>query len=183
MRIRTDRLDLVPGDLASLNAAWAGHRELAEHLQVALAAGWPPDEFDRDALAWVRDHILAGEDPSWWVRWIVLRTPTPMLVGIAGYKGAPTPEGTVEIGYSVVAEYRRRGIAAEAAAGLVAHAFAHPAVRRVLAETRPDHRASISVLKKNGFLPAGEGSEPGLSLFERRRTGADRNARSGEDHP
>lgn len=181
MTIRTPRLDLVPGALASLDAAWAGHRELALQLGVALPAGWPPDEFDRDALAWVRDHVLAGEDPAWWVAWIVLRQPAPTLVGIAGYKGAPTPEGTVEIGYSVVEEYRRRGIAAEAAAGLVARAFAHPGVERVLAETLHDHRASIGVLTKNGFLPAGEGSEPGLSLFERRRTGADRNASIGED--
>lgn len=181
MSIRTPRLDLVPGDLDSLGAAWAGHRELAEQLQVALPAGWPPDEFDRDALAWVRDHVLAGEDPAWWVQWIILREPTPTLVGIAGYKGAPTPEGTVEIGYSVVAEYRRRGIAAEAAAGLVARAFTHPAVERVLAETLHDHRASIGVLTKNGFQPAGEGSERGLSLFERRRTGADLAASDRED--
>lgn len=181
MSIHTPRLDLVTGDLASLDAAWAGHRELAEHLRVTLPIGWPPDEFDRDALGWVRDHLLAGEDPAWWLHWVVLREPAPTLVGIAGYKGAPTPEGTVEIGYSVVTEFRRRRIAAEAAAGLVAGAFTHPAVERVLAETLHDHRASIGVLTKNGFLPAGEGSEPGLSLFERRRTGADLAASDKED--
>lgn len=169
MTIRTPRLDLVMAALPSLDAAWAGWRQLGLHLDVALPAGWPPEEFDRDALAWVRDHVRAGEDPDWWMAWVVLREPAPTLVGIAGYKGAPDDAGRVEIGYSVVAEYRRRGIATEAAAGLVARAFEAPAVRAVCAETRPDHRASLGVLHGLGFLPAGEGSEPGLVRLERPR--------------
>ena len=89
-----------------------------------------------------------------------------MLVGAGGYKGRPSPEGTVEIGYSIVPEYQRRGLATEAAAALVARAFCDTRVNRVIAETLPKLAPSIGVLRKNGFRLIGEGSEPEVIRFE-----------------
>jgi len=91
------------------------------------------------------------------------------LLGTGGFKGPPSVDGTVEVGYTIVSEYRRRGYATEAVGGFLAHAFNVPAVRRVIAETLPELIPSIGVLEKTGFRLSGEGSEPGVIRFELRR--------------
>jgi RimJ/RimL family protein N-acetyltransferase len=66
----------------------------------------------------------------------------------------------------VLPDFRRQGYATEAAAGLIARAFAHPAVGRVIAETFPELPASIGVLRRLGFSPVDGGSEPGVLRYE-----------------
>ncbi len=77
----------------------------------------------------------------------------------------PNAEGTVEVGYSVVPEYRRRGYATEATRAMIKHAFADAAVRRVIAHALPELVSSIGVLEKSLFAYAGPGSEPGAIRF------------------
>jgi ribosomal-protein-alanine N-acetyltransferase len=88
------------------------------------------------------------------------------LIGSAGYKGPPSADGMVEVGYGIVRDHQRQGYASEAVRGLVAHAFALPTVRRVIAETLPELIPSIGVLRKCGFRFIGNGSEPGVIRFE-----------------
>jgi RimJ/RimL family protein N-acetyltransferase len=162
MSIQTPRLDLVPGTPAMLRAELQGPHALQAVLGVQVPESWPPEFYDADAvnytLARVAEH---GEPPAWWFHYFVLRATAghpATAVGAGGYKGPPR-EGVAEIGYSVLPEHRRRGYAAEAAAGLVAHAFAHPEVSRVIAHTLPELVPSIGVLEKCGFRFAGEAAE------------------------
>ena len=87
-------------------------------------------------------------------------------MGIVGYKGPPTIDGTVEVGYSVMEAHRRRGYASEAVAALVERAFDFLQVVRVVADTFPDLTASILVLERNGFAAKGEGSDEGSIRYE-----------------
>ena len=89
-----------------------------------------------------------------------------MVIGLGGFKGRPDAAGTVELGYSVLDEFQRRGYGTEAAAALCAWAFSHPEIRCVTAETFPHLTGSISVLKKNQFRFTGAGSEGDTILFE-----------------
>jgi RimJ/RimL family protein N-acetyltransferase len=89
----------------------------------------------------------------------------PLLAGVSGFKGPPRG-GVVEIGYGVVAEFQRRGLATEAVAGLVRWAQAHPGVQMVAAHTLPELTASIRVLEKNGFMQRGAPEEEGAIRFE-----------------
>lgn len=72
----------------------------------------------------------------------------------------------MEVGYGIVRDHRRRGYASETVEGLLRHAFALPAVHRVIAETLPELIGSIGVLNKCGFRLIGEGSEPGVIRYE-----------------
>jgi RimJ/RimL family protein N-acetyltransferase len=72
-------------------------------------------------------------------------------MGSAGYKGPPSADATLEVGYGIVSEYQRQGYASEVVHGFLAHAFALPAVHRVVAETLPSLVPSIGVLRKCGF--------------------------------
>jgi RimJ/RimL family protein N-acetyltransferase len=60
-----------------------------------------------------------------------------------------------EIGYSIVRAHRRRGIATEAVAGLVAEAFERAQLESVRAYCVPENASSRAVLERNGFSEEG----------------------------
>jgi len=165
--IRTERLEIVPATPALTRAALAGPEALADALGAAVPPTWPPEYLDDPALYFTLDRLDEGvEQHGWWLHFVVLpedhgRT----LIGSAGYRGPPSPDGTVEVGYGIVGDRQRRGYASEATRGLVARAFALPSVKRVIAETLPELIPSIGVLEKCGFRLIGEGSEPGVIRF------------------
>lgn len=172
--IVTERLRLVPATTALVQAALAGRAALAAALGVEVPASWPHQYLDRAALEYTLEKV-AGPPAreGWWMHFIVLERADagPILIGSAGYKGPVDVDGTIEVGYGIVADHQRRGYASEAVRGLLTQAFAVPAVKRVIAETLPELVASIGVLRRCGFRPAGGGSEPGVIRFAIDRAG------------
>ena len=167
--LRTARLELIPATLELTRLAMDDEPGLARSLGATIPATWPHDYLDRGAYEFMLARLAAGPDQvGWWMYFVThVENPAPRtLIGSAGYKGPPDSEGTVEIGYGVVSDRRRRGFATEAALGLIARAFALGGVRRVLGETLPDLEGSIAVLERCGFREIGEGSEPGVIRFE-----------------
>ena len=76
----------------------------------------------------------------------------------------------VEIGYSIVEAFQRRGIASAAIAQLVDRAFADPRVEVVTAETPVTFTASRGLLEKCGFALTGTRTDPEdgeLALYAR----------------
>ena len=185
MAITTQRLTLVPGTPELGRAELRSLAELAALLGARVPAGWPPELYDTAAIEYSVAQLEGDpEQAGWSFYYFILcdrRGAEPVLVGAGGYKGKPSAEGTVEIGYSIVAEYQRRGLATEAAAALVAHAFRDARVSRVIAETLPGLAPSIGVLRKNGFRLIGDGSEPGVIRFELTRAEYERHATASPD--
>jgi RimJ/RimL family protein N-acetyltransferase len=164
--IRTERLELLPAQPVHLRAALLGSDELAESLGAAVPATWPPEFLDRPALEFTLARLLESPaDDGWWMYFVILSTGGRTLVGTAGYKGPPSADGTVEVGYGIVRDQRRQGFASESVRALLSRAFALPAVRSVIAETLPELAPSIGVLGKCGFQLVGTGSEPGVIRF------------------
>jgi len=166
--IATPRLEIVPATPDLVRAALSGPRALGEGLRASVPPTWPPDYLDPPSLQFTLDRLAEGPGQAgWWLHFVVLsgdgggRT----LIGSGGYKGPPSADGTVEVGYSIVTDHRRRGYATEAVGALLARAFALAAVERVIAETLPELTPSIGVLRKCGFSLIGEGSEPGVIRF------------------
>jgi RimJ/RimL family protein N-acetyltransferase len=167
--IVTERLDLVPATPALVRAARSGRPTLAAALDAIVPPTWPPEYLDDAALVYTLERLASGgRHAGWWLHFVVLRSGAEprTLIGSGGYKGPPSDDGTVEIGYGIVSDRRLRGYAVETARGLIAHAFALPGVRRAIAETLPELAGSIAVLEKCGFTRRGEGSEPGVIRFE-----------------
>ena len=131
---------------------------LAASLDVNPAPDWPPEFNGTEYRDWQRRLLSSHPTEPGWGGWYVIGNGE--LVGTAGYKGPPDADGTVEIGYSIIAPRRRRGFAAAAVNLLVGHALADPRVQRVLAETLPDGEASQRVLLATGFQPAGSRVDP-----------------------
>ena len=173
LRLETERLILMCGTPPLLRAELKQPEQFRRLLGVDVAAPWPPPLNDEQSNAWMIRFLEANPDSGGWGLWYFVLREGPngksIAIGNGGYKGKPTEDGTVEIGYSVVEAYQRRGLGTEAAGALIARAFRDPAVTRVIAETFPDLRPSIRVLEKNGFVRIEGGSEPGVIRFELRR--------------
>ncbi len=162
--IVTERLRIVPATVAVVDAELADPRELARALGAALPSDWPPEHHDADVLRFTRARLTGDSAAaSWWLHHVVWRD-APVLVGTCGFKGPPV-DGTVEVGYSVVRSWRRRGIASEATQGLIDAARARGAAT-VVAHTLPHLEPSIAVLRRLGFTAA-EPPEPGVLAFRR----------------
>ena len=167
--IVTERLELVPATSDMVRAALDGPGALGASLGASVPSTWPPDYLDATSLQFTLDRLAEDPDQAgWWLHFVVLRGDDGgrTLIGSAGYKGRPSADGIVEVGYGIVSEHRRRGYASEAVRGLLERAFALPEVERVIAETLPELTPSIGVLRKCGFRPIRGGSEPAVIRFE-----------------
>jgi RimJ/RimL family protein N-acetyltransferase len=114
-------------------------------------------------MKWFLDYMESHDDGAGWVLWYgILRGgggDDRVVVGNGGFKGKPAPDGTAEVGYSILEEFQGRGYATEMTRALVAWAFSHPRVTRVVAETYPELTRSIRVMEKCGMRFVGPGSE------------------------
>ena len=163
------KVELVAATPELTLAALAGSVELAERLDATVPPTWPPMFLDPPALEYTLERLAEGpEQTGWWLYFVVAidESGRRTLVGSGGYKGPPTPDGTVEVGYGIVTDHQRRGYATTTVHRLLDRAFALPEVHRAIAETLPELKPSIGVLLKCGFRPIGEGSEPGVIRFE-----------------
>jgi len=165
LRILTSpRLTLVAATHALVASDLAGRDALAGRLEAVVPENWPPDLYDRPAM----EYSLAQlEDPTCqgWSFWYLVLTDTNELAGLCGFKGRPDGRGSVEIGYSMLRQYRGMGLATEAAMRLIGWAFTHREVLEVSAETLPHLKSSIRVLEKNGMQLTGPGSEQGVIRY------------------
>jgi RimJ/RimL family protein N-acetyltransferase len=98
----------------------------------------------------VEGHPEAAE---WCVRAMVRRD-DGAAVGHCGFHGPPAVIGRAEIGFTVFSAYRRRGYATEAAAALIAWAYAKGA-HRVLAGVAAMNRPSLALVGRLGFRHMG----------------------------
>ena len=100
-----------------------------------------------------------GADP-WRHGFFAIHDDSGVVIGSAGFKGAPDDDGIVEIAYGIVPAFEGRGYATEVSRALIAFAFGQQEVNVIRAHTRPDNRASARVLEKNGFALRGEVMDP-----------------------
>jgi [ribosomal protein S5]-alanine N-acetyltransferase len=151
--IETDRLRLVPLSVAHAQAAMNDPTALGSMLEVRIPHGWPGPDY-ASALPMIASALEVESAYAAWSRLIVERNERA-LVGDIGFKSLPRRDGSVEVGYSVVAEYRCRGYASEAARAMIAWAFSHDAVQRVIANCLNDNVASARVLQHAGMQQIG----------------------------
>jgi RimJ/RimL family protein N-acetyltransferase len=88
---------------------------------------------------------------AWFTYFLMVLAKERRAIGVCGFKGAPGPFGSVEVGYAVHEDYRNRGYMTESVRGLVAWAFTQPGCKAVTAETLRDNFASQRVLQKVGL--------------------------------
>lgn len=83
--------------------------------------------------------------------WVVVEKSSRLIVAELGFKGEPTGNGEIEIGYGTMPAQQGKGFMTEAVNGMLLWAKHRPDVACILAETEETNAASIRVLRKNNF--------------------------------
>ncbi|MFI7147569.1 GNAT family N-acetyltransferase [Nonomuraea sp. NPDC050022] len=102
------------------------------------------------------DGVIVGlfaEHPAWLGEYghrQVIERESGLVVGSIGLFWPPS-DGTLELGYGIVASRRGRGYAPEATRAMTAHALTAPGVHTVYANVELSNPPSIRVLEKAGF--------------------------------
>ena len=172
--ITTERLELIAGTLEIARAEISDRSKFSKLLNARVPDTWPPEFNDHETMSFFLRRLEEAPDQvGWWAWYFVLNnqeTSERILIGNGGFKGKPTPDGTVEIGYSLLQEFQSFGYGTEAIKALISWAFKHPEVQRVIAETLPELKPSQRILEKCQFTNIGQGSEEGSIRFELSRS-------------
>ena len=158
--IETDNLRLIPCGLTHFEAMLRDERELAALLGVEPADDWLGFSAAKEAMPPAYEYLRAHPSTFGWWTYLFVHRADKTLIGVGGFKGEADAGGAVEIGYSIAPGYRGRGLAAEAARGMIEYAFSHPHVKRVVAHTLPERNASTRVLEKVGMKFVGAVEDP-----------------------
>ena len=165
-QLTTLRLRLVPATPALIAAELCRRERLAALLDAVLPPDWPPEHHDPETLRFWGEKLSEPGAAGWWLYYALHTEGSQTLVGSVGYKGPPK-DGVVEIGYSVVPSWQRRGLATEACRALIEAAWERGATS-VVAYTLEHLVPSIGVLRKLGFEQT-ESDEPDELEFRLRR--------------
>lgn len=160
--ILTSRLRLRPAqhkDLARL-AAEFGRPEIRAWLPRV------PDPYTvDDAQEWrLKSHAQIEEGTG--LPLLVARRDDDLLVGGVALNEIDRAACAADMGYWIAPNEQGQGYAAEAAAALLAHAFAVVGLDRVWALVRPDNAASARVLARVGMSCAGNRVKDGDILYD-----------------
>lgn len=158
--IETSRLQLIPCELSHFEAIVHDEPGLASLLQVELADEWLGFPAAREAMQPAYEYLKSHPSVLGWWTYLFIHKADRTLIGLGGFKGEVGEEGMVEIGYEIAPAYRRRGLALEAAHGMIEYAFIHPQIKRVDAHTLPELNASTGVLEKVGMKHVGTVQDP-----------------------
>ncbi|SDP97217.1 GNAT family N-acetyltransferase [Lentzea jiangxiensis] len=146
--ISTARLDLIP--LRVEHAA-----EMAEVLaDLALHTFTGGAPLTPEALSARYERLTAGSpDPGTrWLNWVIALRDEDRLTGTVQ---AAITDHVAEVAWVVGIPWQGRGIAREAAQGLVTRLRTRP-VHTVIAHVHPDHHASAAVAASVGLTPTSE---------------------------
>src|SRR6266705_6273915 len=146
--LETKRLQLIPFTLDLKKAAMNDRARLVEMLGVYVPEHWPGPDLAEALPFFVENMEKAPSEPAW--DWIAIHTSDQVVTGDIGFMGGPDQGGVVEVGYSIVPEYRNQGYATEMARGLIAWAFQEKGIKVVTAACLDDNTGSIKVLEKAG---------------------------------
>jgi RimJ/RimL family protein N-acetyltransferase len=146
--LESRRITLIAATAELVEADLSGRGKLSALLDAVVPENWPPDLYERRAMEFALHSLQDSDGQEGWSFWYLLTRGAEQreVIGICGFKGRPDESGSVEIGYSLLNQFRVNGYA-------------------TCAETLPYLRQSIRVMEKNGFTFTGPGSEHGVVRY------------------
>lgn len=142
--IGTRRLNIYPATREQMEAVTASEQ----------------DEELKKAYTEMLDGCLRSPDQwEWYAMWMI-ELDCGTHIGDLCFKGL-MENGTAEIGYGILEEYRGQGYASEAVQAACRWAFGHGEIKQLEAETEEGNAASRRVLEKCGFHFNGTFGEEG----------------------
>lgn len=153
LTLETDRMLLMGLDRERLSWCISDPQRLSIEIQAVVQ----PEVFSeesRQAIGIKCTRMLLADSSlyPWYTYFLLVRKADRRVMGVCGFKGAPTPYGSVELGYAIHEHFRSLGYMTETVMALIQWAFGHPECQRVTAETLKENFASQRVLQKAGLV-------------------------------
>jgi RimJ/RimL family protein N-acetyltransferase len=170
--------DLIVGNLhlvaiteEMLRADERGDRAaLSALIGAKLTAEWPPVDWEPHVFTFIFRQFQESPHTRGWHRYMVLHERFGLKRTLVGSMGAfPKHFGEVEIGYSTLPGFQRRGFATAGAKAMVEFLFSLETVRSVSAQTYRHLPESIKVMERCGLTYDGDGDEPNTIRYRRRK--------------
>lgn len=151
-RLFTERMELRPLPAPAAAALPEDRNEASRILGATLSADWPQP----DLLGVLPRQAATSPGTERFGIWVMIERDSASVVGDIGFHGPPDGTSSIEVGYCVTPDRRRRGYATEAARAIVDWALSQPGIRVVVAGCDRDNVPSIRTLERLGFRRTGE---------------------------
>ena len=102
------------------------------------------------------NKINSGINNNEWAYWAITLKNNNKLIGTICFWNISIEENKAEIGYVLHPDFHGQGIMQEAVQKVIEYGFEKIKLRSIEAILNPDNLKSIELLKRNGFLYAGE---------------------------
>ncbi len=169
--LRAGRLRLVAITPEMLAAEQLRDTQAMMHLLHArLTPEWPPAEWEPHVYSMILKQYEQWPESYGWHRYVVMSDGLARRTLIGAVGGFPKPYGDVEIGYSTLPSFQRRGYGTAFARLLVDWLLTRDGVRSVSAQTYPRIGESIKIMQRCGMEFVGEGDDPGTVRYRRSRS-------------
>jgi ribosomal-protein-alanine N-acetyltransferase len=150
--LETSHLTLIPFSLEMKKVVINNKAKLAEIIGVRVPEHWPGPDLTEALPFFLEEMEQNPSGPIW--DGIIIHRADKVIIGDMGFVGGgPDAAGVVEIGYSIIPEYRNLGYATEMAQALIRWAFQQQEIKVVIASCLYDNIGSIKVLEKVGMRP------------------------------
>ena len=148
--LETERLLLIPYTQQMCEKLLKSDFSDVEHLNLKRGLSWP-DEDVIETLPRIVLNLAKVEAPTGFESWMIIKKDTREIIGDLGFKGFNVAEGTIDIGYGIIKEERRKGFAEEAVKELMQWAFSNDEVKEITARCLIENTNSIKLLTKFNF--------------------------------
>ena len=151
--LETERLYLVPLTASQLKL-WI---EDISSLEKELNCCYRAEPMEGIFLDIVKEQFVKTEEDEinylFHSFWFLIRKTDRIVVGSADFKGLPSENNEVEIGYGLGKEYEHNGYMTEAVQAMCRWALGQENINHVIAETEIDGLQSQRILERCGFVP------------------------------
>ncbi len=163
MELETNRLNIFPLDLGSLQLLKKGRTIMENHLglepsNMKLSPG-TRKELKEAIDQWIK-NVSSHEKEYWWfTNWEIILKAANKTIGGIGFAGQPNERGTVHIGFMIDENYEGNGYMTECLGAMIQWAFSQDNCEAIRAVTPLDNIGSHKVLEKNNFVQVDETPE------------------------
>jgi [ribosomal protein S5]-alanine N-acetyltransferase len=165
----SSRLRLAAISECALRSELANDGRLGTILNAEVPRKWPPEHWEPHVFELLLGMFELDCERQQICRYVLLQREDslPLLIGVVnGFVWPERPE-EIEIGYSILPVFQRKGYGYEACERFVRFLLAELPSFGMMAQTYPHLTGSVRILEKLGFKPDGPGAEEGVVVFRR----------------
>ena len=150
-KLETERLLLIPYTIEICENILAGNFELLHNKGYINGKSWP-DADVLDTIPRILKNLSKNNYATGFESWLIIKKSTNEIIGDLGFKGYQDETQSIDLGYGIIAEERKKGYAEEASKQLINWAMRFDFIKEITANCLINNFQSIKLLQKLNFV-------------------------------